>query len=194
MLNELKIVNAVLRTIGTGGLTSSDTAHPDYAEALAVIDLVLTDAQKLGLWFNTSYPTLAPAATKEILLPSGTLHCDPLDTRLNYVKRGRKLFDNDKRTFLFDCPVAVKLVTELNLPELPESASAYVLHKARYDFYLDNDGDENKLRRLESARNEAWIGLWREHMKNRDVNRLDSPGVRRLTNYQSPQYMFGAPT
>ena len=180
MLTQLDLINAMLRTIGTGGLTSADTSHPDYMEALAVLELELAAIQRLGLWFNTTTPTLKPNTSDEILLPNGTLHCDPVDTRLNYVKRGRKLFDMDCRKFTFDAPVKVKLITKLVLDELPETAKDYLRHSARYAFYLDNDGDERKLARLDAARNQSWAELWREHLRNRDVNRMHSPGVQRM--------------
>lgn len=180
MLTELDIVNSMLRTIGVGGLTSTDTQHPDYMEALQVLKDVKTGMNKLGYWYNTSYPTLALNTTGEIILPANTLHCDPVDRSNNYVKRGSKLFDQDNQTFIFTDTVQVKLVLDLSIDEMPETPKDYLRAAAREEFYSDNDGDLGRLDRLTRRRQEKWAEFYREHIRNRDINHRDSPSSRAM--------------
>lgn len=182
MLTELSIINKMLASIGVDGLTSSDTSHPDYARAKDQLDINVTSTLKLGFWFNTTYPTYTPNAQGEILLPNGTMHTDPCDIKLNYVQRGRKLYDMTNRTFKFavGSQVQVKHIAELTIDELPETVKEYIMRSAVYEFYMDQDGDERRLDRLERSKGDAWIALYREHLRNRDINRMDSPAMLRM--------------
>jgi hypothetical protein len=180
MLTELDIVNSMLRTIGIDGLTSTDTDHPDYVEALQVLNEVRADVNKLGYWYNTSYPTLELNASNEIVLPANSLSSDPCDRNKNYVKRGSKLFDMDNRTYTIDAAVQVKLVENLEIEEMPETSKSYIKAKARYEFYSDNDGDAQQVARLERDRLRAWAEFYREHIRNRDINHRDSPAAMRI--------------
>lgn len=182
MLDELSIINKMLASTGVAGLTSNDATHPDYAVAKSQLDINIVGTLKLGFWFNTTYPVFTPNAQGEILLPSGTLHTDPCDTALNYVKRGRKLYDMTNRTFQFDAATAVQVkhIASLALDELPYTAQEYIMRAAVYEFYLDQDGDEGKLQRHEKARSQAWVELYREHLRNSDLNRLHSPPLLRM--------------
>lgn len=186
MLSELDIINDMLAAVGVEALSSSDTDHPDYLAANKKLDRVKTSVLKMALWFNTSYPTMQPNTFGEILLPNGTLSADPTDRSKNYVQRGAKLFDADNRTFTFETgtEVKVKIVKDLDISEMPLPAQDYVARRAVYEFYLDEDGDENKLRRYESARNVAWAELYREHLRNRDTNKFDNPQISRLARGQ----------
>ncbi|ANS06233.1 hypothetical protein HOR19_gp40 [Phage MedPE-SWcel-C56] len=182
MLDELTIINSMLSAIGVDGLTGADSDHPDWVKANGKLQEVMFSTLKLGLWFNTSYPVWSPNSEGEIYVPNGTLHNDPCDTRLNYVKRGRRLFDMTNRTFQFatGTTVKVKHVVELDLSDLPASAQDYVKHRARYDFAVDEEMPEGKLNRLEDAKMQAWVELWREHLKNTDTNALNSPQASRI--------------
>ena len=154
MLSELDIVNDMLSAISVSGLTSSDTDRPDYIAAKNKLDRVVFSVLKLSLWFNTSYPTLVPNVAGDILLPNDTLSADPVDRSLSYVQRGSKLFDTVNRTFTFaegTC-VKTKIVRRLSIDEMPSYVQDYVARRAVYEFYLDEDGDENKLRRYDSDR------------------------------------------
>jgi hypothetical protein len=180
MLTELDIINSMLRTIGIDGLTSTDTDHPDYLEAQNVLRIARTQVNKLGYWYNTSYPSLAANADDEIILPSNALSSDSVDRRQNYVKRGNKLFDMDNRTYKIGKTVQVKLVEDLSIDLLPETAKLYIMAVARYTFYGDNEGDANRVARLEHDRLRTWQEFYREHLRNRDINHRDSPAAQRI--------------
>lgn len=183
MLDELKIINSLLATIGVDGLTATDDQHPDFVKARLQVKLTTNSCLKLGFWFNTTYPTFTPNDNGEIFLPNDTLHTDALDTTVHVTKRGRKLYNIAERTFIFPAGTAilVKHIATLALDELPETVLDYIRQKARYEFYVDNDGDEGRARRYEAAANQAWVELYREHLRNIDITALNSPSSRRMT-------------
>ena len=183
MLDELKIINSLLSTIGVDGLTASDDQHPDFVKARNQVKLTTNSCLKLGFWFNTTYPVFTPNENGEIMLPNDTLHTDALDTSVHVVKRGRKLYNIAERTFVFDAGTAIRVkhIATLALDELPETVLDYIRQKARYEFYVDNDGDEGRARRYEGAANQAWVELYREHLRNLDITALNSPASRRMT-------------
>lgn len=182
MLTELSIVNNMLAATGVEAVVSSDTDHPDYQAAKLILDDVILSTQKLGLWYNTSYPTLNANLSGEILLTAKALHVDPCDTSLRYVKRGLKLYDLGTRTYNFGSPfcVQVKYIENLLLTEMPETAKDYVKYRAVAEYYDNADGDDRKIARLEQRKEQAWVELWREHLRNRDVNQLVSPSLLRM--------------
>lgn len=189
MLDELSIINSMLASTGVGSLTSTDSQHPDYQRARIKLDEVLVSVLKIGHWYNTSYPTLSVNTIGEIVLPSGTLHCDPLDTSLNYVKRGARMFDLGNRTFKFPSGtrVRIKHITSLKIEELPATAQDYLKARARYEYYLDEDGDENKLRRYDDLKSQAWAELYREHLRCLDVNATHSPSATQMRKGTRPR-------
>ena len=175
MLTELDVVNEMLSAVGMAPVTAQDTRHPSYNKASNKLRTVMNKVQNLGLWFNTTYPTLRKNTAGEIILPAGTLHCDPTNTKINAAKRGSKLFNLDKQNFVFDADVKVKLVVQLGFRDLPETAKQYIKDSARYEYYLDEDGTEPKLSNLREAQNVAWVVFYRDHLRNRDTNYFRGP-------------------
>lgn len=177
MLTELQVVNSMLSAAGLAPVNSEDSLHPNYLKASGTLNIISNQVQNLGLWFNTTYPTLALSTTGEIILPQNTLHCDPTDSTVNAAKRGNRLYNLDAQSYIHTAAVEVKLVLELDFDELPSSAQQYIRAVGRHEYYLDEDGTNPKLDRLDSARKEAWTQLYREHLRNRDTNYFDGPNV-----------------
>lgn len=173
MLSRLDIINSMLAATGTQPLTGQDEQHPLYVKANTKLNEVSTSVQKLGMWFNTTVRDMNPGGDDQITLPSDTLRADPTDRSNNYTMRGSRLYDIGNHTFTIEDTVEVKLVRKLELRDLPQSALFYIKDKARYEFYLDEDGTEPKLSRYEKAMQVAWIELYREHLINRDTNYFD---------------------
>lgn len=181
MLSELDIINDMLRATGTTRLTAQDTVHPSYQKALDTLERISQSIQARGLWFNTTYQELSPTSSGEIIVPQDTLHCDPVDITKNYSLRRRRLFNLSTQSFNFDEAEMFKIVRALDLEEMPFCALDYIRARAKYEFYIDEDGGEPKLTRYMNERDEAWTKLYSEDLKNRDVNYLNSIASRRLT-------------
>lgn len=177
MLTELNIINEMLAATGTTPVSASDTRHPSYVKASNKLAVVSAAVQNLGYWFNTTYPTLALGENGEITVPSGTLSVDATDRKINVSKRGTRLYNLSTRNFVFTKAVEVKLIQELDFVDMPDTVKQYMRDKARFEFYLDEDGTEPKLSNYRSAVNLSWGMLYREHLRNRDTNYFDGPNA-----------------
>lgn len=178
-MDRLDIINSMLAATGTLPVTADNTSHPAYVKASAKLADVQVNVGKLKMWYNTSVRKMNPNAEGEIILPSGTVNADPVNRHLNYVKRGMRLFNMDSHSY--NIPAAVDLLLTQNLPleYIPDSALIYIRAKARYEYYLDEDGSEPKLTKYEREVGMAWIELYREHLSNKDTNHFDGPNAGR---------------
>ncbi len=165
----LDVINAMLGSIGMTALTSSDTGHPRYIQALAKLTEIHREFQSEGWWFNQQIVTLTSTAS-EVAFGSDVLHCDPTDTTKLYVMRELKLYDLTLATFTITEDVECNIIYELPFAELPPLAKIYMKAKARFDFYVDQDGSEPKLTKYEEAAARAWVRFKQEHLKNKDLN------------------------
>lgn len=179
MLTQLDIINDMLAATGTAPLTASDDQHPMYIKANSKLQRVSTAVQNLGLWFNTTYPTLLPNGVGEVVVPNGTLSCDPIDGT-NYTPRRGKMYDLMNRTYVLNKPIKCKLVSELAYEDMPQTALDYLREKARLEFYTDEDGTEPKLSVYTRNMQLGWTLLWREHLKNRDINYFSGNNMNRF--------------
>ncbi len=181
MLTKLDIINSMLAAVGVDGFTSEDTAHPDYRDAERYLDIALIEVNRLGFWYNSYITSLRPSAEGLVFLPSTIIQVDPETTTRRLALRGRRLFDVNNRTFnLGTASFRVKIVEETPLENLPVHAADYLRHKARYDFYLDRDGDEAKLERYNRERLIAWQALFAEDLRNKDTTALNSQSSIRM--------------
>lgn len=180
MITQLDIINDMLASTGTAPVTANDTRHPAYVKAYQKLKLVDTAVQSLGLWFNTEYTTLRPSPEGEVVIPTETLHCDPVDRTNDLTVRGKRLWDRVNRTFKIGKEIKVKLVTRLDLEEMPINAKEYLRARAKWEYYKDEDGAEPKLSNYRQDQLEAWGTLWSENLLNKDVNHFDSPASSRL--------------
>lgn len=177
MLTELNIINEMLAATGTAPVTASDTRHPSYVKASNKLDVVSGAVQNLGYWFNTTYATLNLSDDNEIFVPKGTLSVDAVKRKINVTKRGQRLYNLDTRNFEFEEAVKVKLVTQLDFEDMPDTVKQYIRQKARFEFYLDEDGTEPKLSNYRASVAEAWTLLYRENLRNKDTNYFDGPNA-----------------
>jgi len=176
MLTRLQIINIMLASTGVSALTDQDTQHPDYLVADAKLDEVINATLKLGFWFNTYFTTLTPEPSGEVLIPANTLSIDPVDRSVPLVQRGKtSLFNTSTRDRTYDQPVVVKVIEELAFDDLPPSALDYIRAKAKYSFYLDDEGMDPKLSNYRAEVNDAWSIMYRDNIRNLDVNYFDNP-------------------
>ena len=181
MLTELQIINAMLAATGTAPLTVNDQLHPFYIKALNKLDMVMTEVQGRGWWFNKAVRHLRQDVNGEIVLPSNTLHCDPVDRQDKLVMRGSKMFDLEEATFTINRDIRVVFVDLVPVLELPPTAVEYIKARAVYEFYRDEDGSQPKLGEYKMARDEAWVTMKGEHLRNADVNHFDGASSAQMS-------------
>lgn len=181
MTTQLDVLNHMLNTIGEAPVSSPDSDHPSALSATVTLLRVNKEFQKKGWWFNTEYDlTLSPNSQGQIIIPSDTLFVDPVDVSSRLVRRNGKLYDPIRHTYAINEQVIVDAVLLLQVSDLPESAASYLMHKAAYDFYVNDDGDESKSTRLLDRVTKAWSELRQEELKSADVNIINRPMVARL--------------
>lgn len=185
MPTKLDIVNDMLAATGTLPVTAANTRHPMYVKASTKLDLLEGDVLKMGLWFNTAYRTLEPDSAGQVYLPSDLVSFDVINSNLRLVRRGNRVYDLNKANFDIGEAIKCKLITEVDITDLPRSAYDYLRSKAVYEFYVNEEGTEPRLTNYRNQRNEAWTLLWREHISGADVNHFDNHGTigSRLKHY-----------
>lgn len=183
MTTRLEILNAMLAVNGETPVSSTDSTDPAAIQANNVLTNIDRKVQLRGWWFNKEVMVLNDNVDGEVILPQNTLSVDPVDTRSAYVRRGTRLYDKKNNTFVISDTVKVEVVVQLDISDMPESASMYLMDKAVKEYYIDDDGDETKVRRLSEREAESYAYLQREHLANSDTNiRNSTLGLKLLHN------------
>lgn len=176
MTTQLEILNHMMSVVGEAPVSSPTSNHPTALSCTVTLQRVDKELQSRGWWFNTEYNlTLSPNGSGHVIVPAGTLYVDSVDLNSRLVHRGNKLYDPLNHTYVIDKAVVVDAVIQLTISDLPEAAAAFIKHKAAYDFYVNDDGDETKASRLEMEVTRAWGKLQQEELKSADVNAMKRP-------------------
>ncbi|QPC44934.1 hypothetical protein HW532_20875 [Kaustia mangrovi] len=187
-MNRLNIIRHMLSVVGEGGVSNEDSTHPSVQTANGIIDTENLDLQGRGWWFNREHAlTLVPDNRGEVVVPASTIgfkissvaHKSPAEKK-RYVKRGYRVYDTIAHTYDIGCSIVADTVTLLSIDDLPALAGNYLMRKCAYEMYIDDDGDQFKTNKLESAAARAWQSLYSAEMQYLAVNALDSPQARRL--------------
>lgn len=187
MSTKLDIINAMLAVNGESPVNDENSTNPAAIQASNALDRINKKLQARKWWFNTEIVTLSYTAnTGEVIVPQNTLSVDPVDPRSPLVQRGTRLYDKKNNTYVINTSVKVVLCSQLSIDELPHSMFDYLQDKAVKDYYVDDDGDDSKVRELTKREAESFSYLQREHLANSDVNIRRSPlGAQLLRETQS---------
>ncbi len=192
MTTKLEVLNHMLGVIGETPVSDPESSHPSVLSAAVQLNRVNKEMQVRGWWFNTEYDLkLQPNESGHIVIPAGTLYIDPLTPYSKLTKRGGKLYDPVNHTFNIGKEISVDVMLLLPIEDLPETAAMYVQHKAAYDFYVNDDGDETKSNRLKMEVDTSWAALHSEELRQSGVNAHDRPTSRLLRyrmTHQAGQY------
>lgn len=171
MTTSLEILNHCLSVLGEAPQSSYESTHPSALTSRVVIDGESKELQSRGWWFNKEYSlSLSPDISGEIILPSDTLEVIPLKDKGNLVRRNGKLYDPINHTYTIGAAVIVDITLLLDIEDLPEMAANYVKHKSAYKLYVNDDGDEQKARRLDRDQAEARAKLMSAELKQLNIN------------------------
>lgn len=199
MTTQLEVLNHVIGVVGETAVSSVSSNHPTAQSALKTIQRVSKQFQLRGWWFNREYNLeLSPDSNQEVIVPLTTLKVDPVDTSSPYVWRGRKLYDPSAHTYKINAVVKVNITLQLATEDMPEAAAMYLMHKAAYDFYVADDGDEAKAKMLLMEVNTAWAALNAQQLQMSNVNAKLRPvtaylraGIRQTGGSYNPTYPGG---
>lgn len=190
MASKLEVINYVLSVVSESPVSDPASNHPTVQSVLAVVDRVNKEVQQRGWWFNKELSfELLPDGNGYIILPSNTLKAEPSDVRSVLIKRGARLYDPVLHTFNIGIKTKCNLTVLLNIEDLPETAATFIQHRAAYDFYVNDDGDETKSNRLEKNVAFSWQQLNSEELAASNVNSINRPisallhsGIRQYGN------------
>ncbi|WFG40885.1 tail protein [Paracoccus phage ParMal1] len=174
MYSRLDIINEMIVSTGARPLTAEQSRHPLYMKAEQLLDRVQASVQAVGLWFNTEVRDIEPQSNGEVVVPQGCIKADPVDRHCNLTLRGSKMYNLDTGNFEIGETVRLKMIFEIALEDMPLAAQEYIRAKAVYTFYLNEDGADPKLGNYRNERDLGWQTLYREHLRNRQVNIFDN--------------------
>ena len=181
MPQRYQIINHMLRTLGEGGVSYDQSLHPTVQLCNNTLDTVNNEVQGRGWWFNKEFGlTLVPDNRGEVIVPSealdlkitGVQNMRPQD-KVRLVRRDNRIYDSAEHTFTLNSNVTVDVTMLIAIDDLPSVAQTYIQHKAAETIFLDEDGDVQKLSKLEQRSAYAWQALQAASLKNIAVNALD---------------------
>jgi hypothetical protein len=188
MTIRLDLINSMLATTGTAKLSSEDTTHPAYVTADFVLSTVIEEFSSKPMWFNTTRRTLSPNTDGRIVVPGNALSCDPDDITKDYAIRGQYLFDNGNYTDIIGTEVAVVIVAELPLEDMPPIALQFIRAHARLYYYTDVDGTSNKIKMYADAFAIKERELITLNMKHTDSNFFRGRGYASFAHRRSASF------
>lgn len=192
MVDKLALVNHLLQTVGERRVLTLETGHPSVTQAVQALESYDEDFQGRGWWFNRNQAMkLLPNNLGQILLPKEALsfqvthvHLQNLgpSEKARYTRRGGMVYDSVLNTNIIGKPIVADLIVRLDIEDLPSIAASYLKHWAAENYYVDDDGDNQKSNKLGERRMLAFHALKAEELRVEATNALDSPAAQHLTH------------
>lgn len=187
-MDRLEIINHMLFTVGERVQVSLETQHPSVIQAKAILTSTDGDFQGRGWWFNTENEiVLAQDDTGKVAIPDSTMkfqvkQCGVslIPNAAQYAVRGAFLYDTFAHSFVIGSQVTANITVRLAIEDMPHNAATYLKHLAALAMYVADDGDQQKMDRLEQRVSQAWHTLKAEELKVANVNALNSPSAATL--------------
>lgn len=164
---ELSAVNVLLRVIGEQPVQSIDPV--ESADAESARDTLLEwsrSVQARGWHWNreAAYP-LSPNSDGEVLLPANCSFVSKAYWDANggapckFAERGRKLYNRETRSYVWERDVYVDMILQLEWEEMPEYARQAIIYKAAHDFQMRELTSSAVARVTEEDVSLAWATL-----------------------------------
>ena len=169
MLTRLDVINDMISSTGSRPLLAGQTRHPMYLKADSLLTRVVSTVLSMGLWFNTEYRVLKSQPDGRVQVPSNCIKAESLNGP-NITLRGNLMWDLDTGSPWEGGDITVRLITDIEFEEIDIVAMDYIRARAVYEFYLGDNGADPKLSNYRNERDNAWIMLWRDNIRNRKLN------------------------
>lgn len=189
-----QIINHMLRTLGEGGVSYDQSTHPTVQLCNSCLDTVSSEVQGRGWWFNKEYGLVLVQDNRgEVIVPTEALDMTIHNVsqlgpgvKGQLVRRDNRIYDTVNHTFEIKRDIRVDITLLLELDDMPSAAQSYIQHKASETIFLDEDGDPQKLAKLEQRTAFAWQALQAQQLKNLSTNALDRISAQQLTHGWRP--------
>lgn len=131
MLTKLQAINEMLTAVGETAVLVTVEGASDTVNAETVLDAETRKVLSKGWHANTDENvTLTPDVDGFIAVPTDALQVDPVDRRVDLVKRGGRLWNRTDNTDVFDAPVVVKIIRNLPFEDLPFPLQSRIVAQA----------------------------------------------------------------
>lgn len=168
-LDSLSAVNFMLTKYGQQPV-SRLKATSDAVEAETLLTTTSISIQSEGWNFCTdSDRSFLPDSSGNINLPADIIEVIPAAGERYRIIDG-KLFNRDKRTYVFDRPVVLEVIQALPFEELPQAARWYITLAATASFITSKKPDDPALRALNEALARAEVALEQSDARIRGAN------------------------
>lgn len=165
----LTAVNTVLPYLGEHIVTQVEgSRHPTVDLIVSAIDRQRLSLLASGWWFNEMFLTIPVNTDGEIDVPGHTLEVFGIDC--NVVPRGQRFFNLMNGSFQFTKPITVKILTDWEFEQLPDTAALYVTYMAGVEVYTADLGVENAIQVMQSYANQNIALLRQSDLRNRRYN------------------------
>jgi hypothetical protein len=183
MTTTLDVVNECLATMGESPLNALAEPHEFKAPILRVLSKADKHIQSRGWWYNSEELTLTPdPVNSQMTLPGDCLRAES-GIRLMHtlvrgaqkpwiIQRGRRMYDTSKGTYTITEDLAITMVRQIPIEELPTPIGDYIAAETVLKFQSNYDGDNNRRQELAMALKIAMSDAISEDVRQRRVNML----------------------
>lgn len=176
----------LLRLIGSSPVNSTDTDHPDAANALATMERVSKRVQRRGWWCNNEYDIIL-APDENGLIEVGSAVSTLVTENRNYVLRNNRLYDNKLQTAIFTDNVRVKrLVRVLEWDDMPAILQEATAYTAAAEFVRDELEDPQKEQSLKEDASRSYLDLKKQDLEEGQYNIFSTPRILRARGGVAP--------
>lgn len=178
-ISELDVVNECIASLGESPLNAIDEDHPLIAPALRMLRIANMREQAKGWWFNRETVILSPDPNSGyVYVPEDTINIDPTNPWTHLVVRGNRLYDPQRDNgYVINARVVCTLLRRVPFEDLPALAAAYVSLCVQQDFQKAYDADRLKYEQIVRDKQEAYLVLRAEDIRNAGVNLLYRPST-----------------
>lgn len=188
-MTRLEAVNIALTSAQIAPVESLSSGDIDAEQAEIILDENTVEVQTRGWYWNTEEFTLLPDNNGNIILPDNTLKVDAVDTGLQVVQRGDKLYDLTNNTFVFEDKIKLVFVFALNFDELPQTCRRYIAKKTARIFQQRTLGEAQLNNYILQEEQTAWSQMLNEDIEAADYNMItDSIDSLRIVDRNDPFY------
>lgn len=192
MTKKIDVINSMLATMGTSPLSAADTGHPLYATANQKLEELLEEFCTKQMWFNTHKRTLVRDTSNRVVVPEDSLSVQSTTPGRKVSVRGQYLFDDNDYTFEFDCDQEVIVIRNTPIEEMPPAAVQYIRAVARYEYFLDKDGDAQKVQAYAAAVQRKEVALSIQNTKQLNANWFNGDGAASFYTRRDATNLNGA--
>ena len=169
----------LLQAAGELRVNTIPSNHPMFLQCQQALNTNITTMQTRGWWFNKYTTSFTTDATGNAPLPANMLS---FDARIGYgydkvILKGTSLINQRTRQPVISQVVRATIIEKWDFQDLPESAAEFITADACLSLAESFDADATKLQTLTTRKQEAYVSLHAEHVRQSAVNMLETPSM-----------------